>query len=113
MGRELPVACVYVLALAAGLAIFNENAEHQGEALAVWLVASAAFGFAIARPWAFLFPVLIGVPLALPFGYAEDHLGSDAPLVWFFAALASLLAMVVVLAATAARLRWDRRGATG
>ncbi len=102
MAERFAATLVYLLVLVIGLALCNSNAEHFGVGLAIWVVASFVYGLLIRNRWAFLVPILAGVPMGIPFGYAETYLGSDAPLIWFYAAIFSLAAMIAVLAGTIA-----------
>lgn len=93
---------VYLAALLVGLLLFNVDAENNWVALGIWCIVSAVVGWSLAR-WSTAILPFASLPMALPFGYADEYLGSDAPYVWWFALVASVIAAGVVLTTTGAR----------
>lgn len=111
MTRQLLLVGLYVAALIAGVLLFNADAENNWTAFAIWAVASVMVGWGLARWSAALLPSL-SIPIAVPFGYADEYLGSDAPYVWWFAVVAGVAAAALILAATGARKLYNRRRAS-
>lgn len=76
--RQAASTALYLAALLLGLALFNADAENKWMAFGIWGLASLLLGFLggplVGGPAA----VLVGIPMALPFGYADQYLGSDA-----------------------------------
>jgi hypothetical protein len=100
------VIALYVGAMAAAVLLFNANAENDWLALGLWAAASVALGLGVPR-WSVLLLPLLSLPLAIPLDYADEHLGSDAPLVLWFAIGGGLLSVVLTLAAVGARKLFD------
>ena len=73
----------------------------------IWSASSLALGLTTRSGLAVLLP-LIAIPIALPFGYADQWLGSDAPLVWWFAFVGGVLQVAIVLVAIAGRALYHR-----
>jgi hypothetical protein len=40
---------------------------------------------------------VLAIPFSVPFGYADEYLGSDAPQVWWFGVMAAVISAVLVL----------------
>jgi hypothetical protein len=107
--RLLLLALVYVAAMVAALAIVNENADNTEPALVIWGAATVVCGW-FARNVLFALLALLAIPISLPFGYAEEWVGSDAPLVLYagffyglFSGIAIVLLVVIRWLATAPR----------
>lgn len=69
---------VYFAATAVVVLLFNADQANYEAAMALWGLASILLGLGTGRPlWApFAF---LAVPFAMPFGVANEYLGSDAP----------------------------------
>jgi hypothetical protein len=101
------LALVYVAAMLVAFAVFNENAENGGTAVAIWGVATVVCGW-FARSAFFAPLAALAIPLSFPFVVSERYLGSDAPLVpvfgafyGFFSGIAIMLLVVIRWLATA------------
>lgn len=99
---RLLLAFVYVAAMLVALAIVNENADNSETAMAVWGVATVVCGW-FARSLFFVLLAALAIPLSLPFGYAEKWLGSDAPLVLYFAVFGAVFSAVAIAVLVSAR----------
>jgi hypothetical protein len=80
----------------AAFAIVNENAENPEPAIAIWGVATLVCGW-FARTVLFALLAALAIPLSLSFGYAEEWLGSDAPLVLYFGFSYGVLSGVAIV----------------
>jgi hypothetical protein len=69
---------IYVAVIVGGIVAVNENAENGRTAFVAWAVASLLIGWIARHPLAILLP-LLAIPIAVPFGSANEWLGSDAP----------------------------------
>jgi hypothetical protein len=107
VARVLALA-IYLAALVAAVLLFNANAENGTVAWAFWLAASALLGLGVGR-WETAFLPLIAIPIAIPFDYADEYLGSDSPLVWWFAIFVGVQSALLVALGTALRRWYDRR----
>lgn len=99
--KDAAMVGVYVAALIGGLALYDANADAVGAPLALWAAASFALGLATARHWLFSVPLVVGIPAALPFGYADSATGGEA-YVAVFEGIASAVVAVMVLVGAAA-----------
>ena len=109
---QLLLVLVYCGVLVGVVLLFNADAQNAATVFLAWLVASAILGFSLGR-WAAAFLPLVAVPIAVPFDYADDYLGSDSPLVWWFVLAVGAIMVLVVLAATASRRLYARRMKSG
>jgi hypothetical protein len=98
----------YIAVMVGAVVLVNADAENNWLAFSIWSAASLVLGWTAREVWLALLPV-VAVPIALPFGYADQWLGSDAPLVWLFAAFSGVIQVVLVLAALGARVLYERR----
>lgn len=106
--RNAAATAAYLVALLVGAIGFNAD---QGQYDAVYLLlftASFGLGYYTGRPWLFLLPLLAAVPLAIPFGYAEQYVGSDAPPVPMMAGFAAVPSAAFVLLGAGLRRGSDR-----
>jgi len=97
----------YVVVMLGILALFNADAENNFLALAVWSAASLVIGWVMRDAWAVVLS-LLALPMAVPFGYADQWLGSDAPYVWWLAMSTGAIQVIVVFAAVLGRLLYER-----
>jgi hypothetical protein len=70
--------------------------SHRHARLGLAAAGSLAVGWAVGRAIVAAFAVL-AIPFSVPFGYADEYLGSDAPQVWWFGVMAALISAVLVL----------------
>jgi len=106
---------IYVAVMVGNIVAINDNAENWTAIFPVWSAASLLMGWVVRNPIAIGLP-LLAVPIALPFGYAEKWLGSDAPLVSIGMAFEAPVQMVLVAVGFGGRLlyeRFQRRGRRG
>jgi hypothetical protein len=94
--RFLLLAFVYVAAMLVAFAIFNENGENEGVPVAIWGAATVVCGW-FARSAFFAALAALAIPLSIPFGVSEQYLGSDAPIVLFFAVFYGFFSAVAIL----------------
>jgi hypothetical protein len=111
---DVRVAAVGIyLAVVVGVVVaWNANAETAGTAFSgtaflIWSAASFALGLIVGRPWAMLTP-LLAIPIALPFGYAEEWVGSDAPLISLAMVFEASIQVVVVGFGLGGRVLFER-----
>jgi hypothetical protein len=90
---------LYLAALAGSVLVFNADAENAWPALGLAGGASIVLGWATERP-SLAVLALLAVPFSIPFGYADDYLGSDAPYVWWFGVFVALVSALAILGAT-------------
>jgi hypothetical protein len=69
--RLLGLIGVYLAALVAGILMFNANAENNWVVVGIWSAASVVLGWSLAR-WSAAFLPFVAIPIAVPFGYADD-----------------------------------------
>ena len=101
--NRFPLLLIYAAATVVAIVLFNANAENDWLAIAVWWVASVLLGWASRTP-ALALLAFLAIPIAIPFGHANEHLGSDAPWVPLFAAAGAVVsALLIALSAFAAR----------
>lgn len=105
--RLLFLAFVYVAAMLVAFAIVNENADNSEPAMVIWGAVTVVCGW-FARSFLFALLAVLAIPLSLPFGYAEEWLGSDAPLVLYFAFFYGVLSGVAIVLLVAARWLVER-----
>lgn len=98
---------IYVAVMVGGIVAVNDNAENGTAAFLVWSAASLLLGWLVRHPIVILLP-LLAVPIAVPFGYADKWLGSDAPLVWIGMAFEAPVQAVVVALGLGGRLLYER-----
>lgn len=101
--RDLAAVALYLAALLGGLAAFDAGDGWVEVGYAMWLVPSFALGIGTGRPWLFLVPLAVAVPMAIPFDYAENSTGE----IWvpMFAAIVSVPAAALVLLGAAVRIK--------
>jgi hypothetical protein len=107
MSMRLVVVIGYLGVMVGAVLLLNANAENGTLAMAIWSGASVMLGW-ITHDARFALLPLVAVPVALPFGYADEWLGSDSPLVWLSVAVIGVIQVALVLAAFAARLLYER-----
>jgi hypothetical protein len=102
------LALVAFLAITTGALALAKWEGAFGWAFVVIIVAAFGLGWQT-RSWVALLVCLAPMLLALPFGYAEEYSGSEAPLVWIFGAFtAPAYALAIALGNLARRSR-ERR----
>ncbi len=106
MMRAIAVAA-YVVATVMVIVSLNADAQNYRLAYTVWPAASLTLGWLTRRATAALLP-LIALPIAVPFGFAEEWLGSDAPMVWWIVLFASPIAVAAALAGLSGRALFER-----
>lgn len=109
---QVAVIGIYVAIVVVVVVAWNANADSAGTAFSgtaflVWSAASLALGWIVRHPLAVLLP-LIAIPIAVPFGYAEEWLGSDAPLVSIAMAFEAPIQVVVAGLGFGGRLLYER-----
>lgn len=108
---------IYVAVMVGGIVAVNDNAENGMAAFLVWSAASLLMGWVVRNPIAIGLP-LLAVPIAVPFGYADKWLGSDAPLISIGMAFEAPVQALLVALGIGGRLLYERfrrqghRGAT-
>jgi hypothetical protein len=102
---------LYLAALAGGALVFNADAEDAWPALGLVGSASIALGWSTERP-SLAGLALLAVPFSIPFGYADEYLGSDAPQVWWFGAYAAIVSALLIVATIWTKRVIRRRRAT-
>lgn len=99
---------IYLLALVAAILLVDAG-ESSGVAIALWWIASVALGWRTKAPLLGLL-ALLAIPLAIPFGYADEYTGSEAPWVPLFAIVAGAISgLLVVLSSIVASIMGQRR----
>jgi hypothetical protein len=109
---RVTAAGIYVAVMVGVIIAWNANADSAGTAFSgtaflVWSVASALCGWIIRHPLAMLLP-LLAIPLAAPFGYAEQWLGSDAPLISLVMVFEAPIQVAIVGIGFGGRLLYER-----
>jgi hypothetical protein len=94
---------VYVATLLGSVLVYNADAENNWPAFALAAAGSIAFGWIADRPGLAVLAV-VAVPFSLPFGYADEYLGSDAPRVWWFGVAVAVISAALIVASA-----WTRR----
>ena len=89
-------APLYLAALAGSVVVFNADAENAWAALALAAAGSVAVGLAVGRMVVAAL-ALLTIPFSVPFGYADEYLGSDGPQVWWFGVQVALVSAALVL----------------
>jgi hypothetical protein len=89
------------------LVLANADAENGIEVWSLSVAAAVFVGLAWGR-WPAIFLPLVAIPLAIPFGYSDQHLGSDAPAVVWFAILAAVPLAAIIGASVLVRRAYDR-----
>lgn len=92
---RVAVVGIYVAFLVGMIVVLNADAGNGGTALLVWTVASFALGWLARQPLVAILPLLV-IPIAVPFGYADEWVGSDAPLLYLGVAFQAPIQAVVV-----------------
>lgn len=92
---RVAVVGIYVAFLLGMIVALNADAENGDTTLLVWTAASFALGWLVRQPWVAMLP-LLAIPIAAPFGYADEWLGSDAPLLYLGMAFQAPVQAVVV-----------------
>ena len=83
-------------------AIVNQDAENSEPAVVIWGAATVVCGW-FARTALFALLAALAIPLSLSFGYAEEWLGSDAPLVLYFGFFYGIFSGVAIVMLVIAR----------
>jgi len=97
----------YVAVLLGIVVAVNADAANGNTALLVWSVASLALGWTIRHPLTMILPFL-AIPIAAPFGYAEEWQGSDAPLLYLGMAFQAPAQALVVSLGFGGRVFFER-----
>lgn len=97
------LALVYVAAMLVAFAVFNENENNEGTAVAIWAAATVVCGW-FARSAFFALLAALALPLSIPFGVSEQYLGSDAPIVLFFGVFYGFFSGIAIMLLVA--IRW-------
>jgi hypothetical protein len=104
---KLAAIVAYLGVMLSTIVLFNADAENSLLAFSVWSAGSLALGWITGSMAAVVVP-LLAIPIALPFGYADQWLGSDAPLVGWFAVVGGAIQIAVVFIAVIARMLYER-----
>ncbi len=97
----------YVAILLGMVVAVNADAANGNTALLVWSVASLVLGWTIRHPLTMILPFL-AIPIAVPFGYAEEWQGSDAPLLYLGMAFQAPFQALVVSLGLGGRVFFER-----
>jgi hypothetical protein len=102
--ERIALLLIYMAATVAAVVLANANTENSGVAIAIWWVASVVLGWGSRAP-ALALLAFLAIPMAIPFGYVNNYLGSDAPWVPLFAAAGGAVsALLIALSAFGARI---------
>jgi hypothetical protein len=107
LGQLVLVAC-YAAVLVVGVVLLNADAQNGWIVVITWYLGAGVVGWWLGRWKAVLLPFL-SVPIAIPFGYPDAYLGGEPFPVWFSAAGAAAIAMLLIMLVTGARKQYDRR----
>ena len=108
MTREVPGVILYLAVMVVAFVIFNGNADNSELAFAIVAISSLLLGALVPR-WSMAVVPFLAIPIAIPFGYADRFLGSDAPYVWWFAVITAAISALLILAVNAVRKGYERR----
>jgi hypothetical protein len=92
----------YIASLMAAFAILNADYTDWVPALALVIVGGLILG-RVTDFWTSAALVPLAPVLALPFGYAEEYLGSDAPQIWFAGLILTPILMAAIIAGVGLR----------
>jgi hypothetical protein len=97
----------YAVALVVGVVLLNADAQNSWIVVITWYLGAVVVGWRLGRWEAALLPFL-SVPIAIPFGYPDAYVGGEPFPVWFSAAGATAVAMLLIMLATGARMQYVR-----
>jgi hypothetical protein len=96
----------YLAAAAVAIILVNADWANQQQAMVLWGLASVLLGWGTGQTrWALL--AFLAVPFAVPFGFSNEFLGSDAPLVAFLAFMFGIGSAALIVISAGARMIVD------